>query len=102
MVTHIRAGEQQPHTYTVYISLTHTHTHTSKILTAGPLESPRSQLLLGEWDTAAVAASVGAFVAIDVVVSLSTASAGDPAADVVAADVVVVDFCIINDGVDAF
>lgn len=98
MVTHIRAGEQQPHIYTVYISLT----HTSKILTAGPLESPRSQLLLGEWDTAAVAASVAAFVAIDVVVSLSTASAGDPAADVVAADVVVVDFCIINDGVDAF
>lgn len=77
--------------------------HTHKILTAGPLESPRSQLLLGEWeDTAAVAAFAGASVAIDVVASLSAASAGDPAADVVAADVVVVNFCIINDGVDAF
>lgn len=98
MVTHTRAGEKQPYTHTLCIS----HTHTYKLLTAGPLESPRSQLLLGEWDTAAAAASAAASVAIDVVASLSTASAGDPAADVVAADVVVVDFCIINDGVDAF
>lgn len=35
MVTHIRAGEQQPHTYTVYISLTHTHFQNTYRWTAG-------------------------------------------------------------------
>lgn len=58
-------------------------------------------------DTDAAVATVGAVAAvvvtaaIDVVESLSTASVGNPAADV-AVDVVIVDFCIFNSGVETF